>query len=103
MVTRKKRVTSAEPTFTRGEVAKILNVDPQTIANREKAKVYPEPKRGANNYRIYTLNDLLNLQVISLKAADPRPIVSHLYDKGWRDMREIGKMMERALKRQAQI
>ena len=87
------------PIFTRGEVAKILNVTPLTIANREKSDKYPEPKRDLNNYRIYTLNDVLNLQLLTYKALDPKPIISMLYDKGFKDTKELGKIMDGALSR----
>ncbi len=97
---------SAEPIFTRGDVAKILNVTPLTIANREKPKKdgspgkYPQPKRDLNNYRVYTLNDVLNLQRLTYNAIDTRPIMSLLYDKGWRDMKQLGQIMDQALSRQ---
>jgi DNA-binding transcriptional MerR regulator len=89
----------ANPMFTRGEVAKILNVTPLTIANREKSEKYPDPKRDLNNYRIYTLNDVLNLQLLTYKALDPKPIISILYDKGFKDAKELGRIMDGALSR----
>lgn len=88
-----------EPIFNRGDVAKILNVTPLTIANREKQDKYPEPKRDLNNYRIYTLNDVLNLQLLTFQAIDTRPIMSLLYDKGYRDMKYLGQVMDQALSR----
>lgn len=95
---------NSEPLFTRGDVAKILNVTPLTIANREKSvngkpPKYPEPKRDLNNYRIYTLNDVLNLQLLTYSSIDTRPIMSVLYDKGWQDMKQVGQIMEQALSR----
>ena len=89
--------SSPSPIFSRGEVAKILNVTPLTIANREKDEKYPEAKRDLNNYRIYTLNDVLNLQLLTYKTLDPRPIISVLYDKGYRNERELGKIIDIAL------
>jgi len=50
---------SSIPSFNRSEVAKIINVSTLTIANREKDTRYPEPKRDLNNYRIYTINDII--------------------------------------------
>lgn len=93
------KTNTLEPTFTRGDVAKILNVTPLTIANREKSNKYPEPKRDLNNYRIYTLNDVFNLQLITYGALDPRPIISVLYDKGYRDTKELGKLIDNSLAR----
>ena len=65
----------SEPIFTRSELAQILNVSPLTIANREKSKKYPNPKRDLNKYRIYTLNDVLNLQLLTYSYIDPKPII----------------------------
>jgi len=86
-----------EPIFTRSELAQILNVSPLTIANREKNKKYPNPKRDLNKYRIYTLNDVLNLQVITYSFVDPKPIISIMYDKGYKDNKMLGEMIDSAL------
>ena len=86
-----------EPIFTRSELAQILNVSPLTIANREKNKKYPNPKRDLNKYRIYNLNDVLNLQLITYSYIDPKPIISILYDKGYKDSKLLGEMIDQAL------
>lgn len=88
-----------EPVFTRSEVAQILNVSTLTIANREKNNKYPEPKRDLNNYRIYTLNDIFNLQLITYNYIDPKPIISIMYDKGYEDIKVLGTMIDNALSR----
>lgn len=88
-----------EPNFTRGDLARVLNVTPLTISNRETRGQYPEPKRDLNNYRIYTLNDVLNLQLLTFGAVDTRPIVSLLFDKGYKDMRELSAIIDTALNR----
>jgi DNA-binding transcriptional MerR regulator len=87
----------SEPIFTRSEIAQILNVSPLTIANREKNKKYPSPKRDLNKYRIYTLNDVLNLQLITYSHIDTKPIISILYDKGYKDTKLLGEMIDQAL------
>lgn len=87
----------SEPIFTRSELAQILNVSPLTIANREKNKKYPNPKRDLNKYRIYTLNDVLNLQLLTYSYIDPKPIISILYDKGYKDSKVLGEMIDQAL------
>lgn len=91
------KILPIEPIFTRGEVAKILNVTPQTIVNREKKGLYPNSKRDVNNYRIYTVGDIFNLQLISSNFIDPRPILAVLYDKGYRDKAKIGKLFDKIL------
>ena len=88
---------SSQPSFNRSEVAKILNVSTLTIANREKNKKYPNPRRDLNNYRIYTLNDVFNLQLITYSHIDPKPIISILYDKGYSDIKALGQMIDSAL------
>ena len=74
-----KNFKSSQPVFNRSEVAKILNISTLTIANREKNKKYPEPKRDLNNYRIYTIND------------------SVLYDKGYKDSKFLAEIIDDAL------
>lgn len=86
-----------EPIFTRSDLAQILNVSPLTIANREKNNKYPPPKRDLNKYRIYTLNDVLNLQLITFSYIDPKPIISILYDKGYRDTKLLAELIDQAL------
>ena len=88
---------SSQPSFNRSEVAKILNVSTLTIANREKNKKYPNPRRDLNNYRIYTINDVLNLQLVTYNHIDPKPIVSVLYDKGYKDTKYLGQIIDEAL------
>lgn len=88
-----------DPIFSRGEVAKILNITPLTVANREKSKKYPEPKRDINNYRIYTLNDVFNLQLLTYNMLDPNPIISVLYDQGYQNIKELSKIIDNALSR----
>ena len=90
---------TVEPIFNRSDVAIILNVSALTIANREKTKKYPEPKRDMNNYRIFTLNDIFNLQLITYNHIDPKPVISILYDKGYRDTKVLGEMIDSVLSR----
>lgn len=90
-----------EPVFTRSEVAQILNVSTLTIANREKSKKYPEPKRDMNNYRVYSLNDVFNLQLITYNHLNPKPIISVLFDKGYRDTKMLGEMIDNVLSRRS--
>ena len=93
------RKKNTEPIFTRSEVALILNVTTLTVVNREKRKKYPDPKRDMNNYRIYTLNDVFNLQLITYNHIDPRPVISILYDKGYKDTKFLGEMIDKVLSR----
>ena len=91
------KITNQEPIFNRSEVSQILNVTTLTVSNREKNKKYPLPRRDLNNYRIYTLNDVFNLQLITYSHIDPKPIISILYDKGYSDIKALGQMIDSAL------
>ena len=91
------KAKSVIPSFNRSEVAKILNVTTLTVANREKSNRYPEAKRDLNNYRIYTINDVLNLQLLTYNQIDPKPIISVLYDKGYRDSKHLAQIIDDAL------
>jgi len=91
------KITYQDPIFTRSELAQVLSVTTLTISNREKNNKYPLPKRDLNNYRIYSLNDVFNLQLITYNAIDPKPIISVLYDKGYNDSKALGQMIDNAL------
>ena len=91
------KITYQDPIFTRSELAQVLSVTTLTISNREKNNKYPPPKRDLNNYRIYSLNDVFNLQLITYNAIDPKPIISVLYDKGYNDSKALGQMIDNAL------
>lgn len=97
------RRSDDEPLFTRGDVARILGVTPATMANREREGTYPPATRDVNNYRIYTLNDVLNLQVITRGTIDTRRVCEVLYDKGYTDLKQMGLIIERALARRKAI
>jgi len=88
---------SPQPSFNRSEVAKILNISTLTIANREKNNKYPAPRRDLNNYRIYTINDVFNLQLLTYNHIDPKPIISVLYDKGYRDSKNLAEIIDEAM------
>lgn len=90
-----------EPIFTRSEVAQILNVSTLTISNREKDNKYPPPRRDLNNYRIYTINDVFNLQLITYNHIDPKPIISILYDKGYSNPKQVAKIIDSVLSKRA--
>lgn len=96
------RNSIAEPIFNRSEIAQILNVSTLTISNREKNNKYPKPKRDLNNYRVYSLNDVFNLQLLTYNHIDPKPIISIMYDKGFEDVKQLGRMIDSALSKRIQ-
>lgn len=87
------------PLFSRGEVAKILRVVPITIANRETKGIYPTPTRDLNQRRIYTIEDILLLQVISFGKIEPSSIMTLLHDKGYKNPKEAAALIDNAIKK----
>lgn len=85
------------PLFKRAEVASILNVTPLTIYNREQRKQYPAARRDLNNYRIYSLEDVFNLQLLTYNHCDPKPVLRCMYDKGYTDPKTASKIVSDAL------
>ena len=47
-----------------GELAKQLSINPKTIRYYEDIKLLPKPKRGNNNYRVYSEDTLKRLHFI---------------------------------------
>jgi DNA-binding XRE family transcriptional regulator len=92
-----------EPTFARSEVAKILNITSLTISNREKNGKYPQPKRDLNNYRVYSISDVFNLQMKTYNYLDPKPIISVLYDKGFTNPKEVAKIIDSILSKKGSL
>jgi hypothetical protein len=69
------------------------------MANRERAGRYPPPRRDLNNYRVYNLNEVMNLQLLTYQLVDPRPIAAVLFDKGWRDPKFVSQLLDAAMAR----
>lgn len=91
-----------EPSFRRAEVARILGVTPATVRNRERAARYPEARRDrTNNWRVYSLSDVVNLQLLTFRSVDPRPIAEVLFEKGYRDPATVGRLIRREIDRRA--
>jgi len=47
-----------------GELAKQMSINPKTIRYYEDIKLLPRPKRGSNNYRVYSKDTLNRLHFI---------------------------------------
>jgi len=45
------------------------------------------------------LNDVFNLQLITYNHIDPKPVISILYDKGYKDTKVLGEMIDSVLSR----
>ncbi len=86
------------PVFVRHEVAKILNCSVLTVRNREKQGKYPVPTRNPNNnYRVYTFHDVCMLQYITYGQVYRTPILSVLYDKGYKDVNVLEEYLGASL------
>lgn len=82
--------------FTRKAVAEILNCSRLTITNREKKGIYPEPHRGENDYRYYTITDIFYMQYATRGSIAVAPVLSSLYDRGYRDPLVCKQMIDEA-------
>lgn len=51
-------------TFTIGEVVALLGITPKTVLHYHKIGLLAEPERDANNYRLYSMADITQLQQI---------------------------------------
>lgn len=51
-------------TFTIGEVATLLDITPKTIRHYHKVGLLHQPERGTNNYRLYRMHHIEQLQFI---------------------------------------
>lgn len=90
-------ISLPEILFKRGEVSKILGVTVATLANREKAGKFPEAKRDVNNYRMYSLQDVMSLQLASYGYINTVPLAEALFDKGYSSPKEVAQMIEAAI------
>lgn len=81
--------TKKIPTFTRKDVALLLQCTRLTVANREESGRYPPPKRDDNNNRYYHVNDVFELMHITHKQVYLGPIVAVLHDKGYTDVADL--------------
>lgn len=82
-------VPLADLQLTRKDLADILGITTLTIANREQRGIYPPARRAANNYRVYTLADVLKLQLISHGGTDMYTILAILHTKGYLNPKEV--------------
>lgn len=89
MDTKQMITTKIPPTFTRQEVAHLLQCAPLTIANREKKGVYPPAKRDYKEHRYYVLADVFELMYITDKQIYLKPIVAVMHDKGYTDIKDL--------------
>lgn len=82
--------TITDIVFTRSTVANMLFCTALTIRNREKSGVYPEAVRDAeNNYRIYTLDDVFNMMVVTYNEIYLKPVIVEFWNKGFRDANQV--------------
>lgn len=56
--------TKATRQLTRGQVARELNINPETLRYYEVQKLIKKPVRLINNYRVYDENDIERLKFI---------------------------------------
>jgi DNA-binding transcriptional MerR regulator len=91
--------TPPEPLFKRAEVARMLGIGMRTVTRREAAKKYPPARRDMNGYRTYSVNEVLNLQLLTYGQTNPRVIAEMLYEKHWSDPKTVAQLLDAAMAR----
>jgi len=85
-----------------GELAKQIKINPKTIRYYEEISILPRPKRGTNNYRVYSLDTVNSLSFIR-KAQDLgftlREIkeVLTISDRGNDPCEHVGELLKRRI------
>lgn len=90
-------ISLPEILFKRSEVSRMLGITVATIANRENSGKFPVAKRDINNYRIYSLQDVMSLQLTSYGYINTVPLAEALYDKGYGSAKEVAQIIENAI------
>ena len=75
-------IDATDKIFTASQVAGYLKVTTRTLKNREEAEIYPPPWRDPiNNYRKYSVLDVMVLQLRSFKYTEAASFVDDLDSK----------------------
>ena len=84
--------------FTTSEAAEFLGVCSETLRRREARGAYPKPRRDNNNYRQYTLTDLVRLYRATFGTLDRVAItnLAALLVKRGVEAEEAAKLIGRA-------
>ena len=85
-----------------GELAKQIDINPKTIRYYEEINLLPKPKRGSNNYRVYTedtikrLNFIKKAKSLGFTLNDIKRIIT-ISDKGYDPCEHIGELLKRRI------
>jgi len=88
-----------ENNLTIGELAKQLAINPKTIRYYEDIKLLPKPKRGDNNYRVYSEDILKRLrfikkaQSLGFRLKEIKKVLS-ISDRGNDPCEHIGELLK---------
>lgn len=90
-------MTQSGPTFTIGDAARALDVNISTVRENERLANIPKARRSAGDQRIYSLYELIQLQLIMRQHIDTTVLASLLYDKGYTNVKQVDRMLNKAI------
>ncbi len=88
-----------EVMFFIGELAKQIKINPKTIRYYEDIDLLPRPKRGTNNYRVYSLDTVNRLsfirkaQGLGFTLREIKEVLT-LSDKGLDPCEHVGELLK---------
>lgn len=91
-----------EQLFSIGQLARQNDINPKTIRYYERINLLPKPKRGTNNYRLYSqdtakrLNFIMRAKGLGFTLKEIKQILN-LSDRGHDPCEHIGELLKRRI------
>lgn len=85
------------PTFWISDAAKAAKRSEEGIRYAESVHTIPNANRNHANRRVYSLRDLMQLQLIMNREIDSQVLASILHDKGYDNLKQVNKLLSQAL------
>lgn len=82
--------------FSISDLAKALNRSENSIRYSEQSHTIPLASRTESNQRVYSLRDMMHLQLILNQAVDMKSLAEALQEKGYKSSKQINKMLNQA-------
>lgn len=89
-------VDNSQLVFTISDLAKALNRSENSIRYSEQSHTIPLAARSESNQRVYSLRDMMHLQLILNQTVDMKSLAEALQEKGYKSTKQIDKMLTQA-------
>lgn len=83
--------------FSISDLAKALNRSENSIRYSEQSHTIPLAARTESNQRVYSLRDMMHLQLILNQTVDMKSLAEVLQEKGYKNTKQIDKMLNQVL------